>query len=263
MAHITPLPHHIGGVTNSAMKFHAPLLKGMLIKRYKRFMADVTLDSGEVVTAHCANSGSMLSVNEPGAEVWLSPAKNPDRKLKYTWEMIRVGRSLVGINTQHPNAIVAEAIEKGKVPGLSRQSLGAGQKAYETLRREVKYGKNSRIDILLEYADGRNCYVEVKNVTLRRDLTKGAPAEFPDGVTARGAKHLVEMTDMIKEGHRAVMVYLVQRGDADSMVIARDIDPAYGEALDKARKAGVEVVVLGCKLSKDSVNAAGILEFRD
>ena len=236
------------------MKFHAPLLKGTLIKRYKRFMADVTLETGETVTAHCANSGSMLSVNEPGSEVWLSPAKNPDRKLKFTWEMIRIGRSLVGINTQHPNAIVAEAIEKGKIPGLT---------GYETLRREVKYGKNSRIDILLEYADGKNCYVEVKNVTMRRDLAKGAPAEFPDGVTARGAKHLVEMTDMIKQGHRAVMVYLVQRGDATSMVIARDIDPTYGETLDQARKDGVEVIVLGCKLGKNGVNASGILEIRD
>ena len=153
------------------MKFHAPLIKGQLIKRYKRFMADVTLANGDVVTAHCANSGSMISVDEPGAEVWLSPAKNPDRKLKFTWEMIQIKRSLVGINTQHPNTLVAEAIVAGKVPSLT---------GFDNLRREVKYGNNSRIDVLLEMADGRNCYVEVKNVTMRRDLTKGAPPRYAE-----------------------------------------------------------------------------------
>ncbi|MDD9878551.1 MAG: DNA/RNA nuclease SfsA [Magnetovibrio sp.] len=234
------------------MKFHAPLLKGTLIKRYKRFMADVTLETGDVVTAHCANSGSMLSVNEPGAEVWLSPAQNPERKLKFTWEMIRIKRALVGINTQHPNKLVAEAIEAGKVPELA--GLGA-------LRCEVKYGKNSRIDILLESDDGARCYVEVKNVTMRRDLTKGQPAEFPDGVTARGAKHLVELSDMVKEGHRAVMFYLMQRSDADAVTIARDIDPAYGEALDKARAQGVEVLAYGCKLTPKDIRVAGRLDF--
>lgn len=235
------------------MKFHAPLLKGRLIKRYKRFMADVVLDDGATVTAHCANSGSMLSVNEPDAEVWLSPAKNPDRKLKYTWEMIRIGRSLVGINTQHPNALVAEAIEKGRVGEL---------KGFESLRREVKYGKNSRIDILLEDAKKGLCYVEVKNVTMRRDLKPGAPVEFPDGVTARGAKHLVELSDMVKQGHRAVMFYLVQRGDGSGGVtIARDIDPEYGKALDAAKKAGVEIVAYGCTLTPDEIKVAKPLRF--
>ena len=234
------------------MKFHAPLIKGQLIKRYKRFMADVTLANGDVVTAHCANSGSMISVDEPGAEVWLSPAKNPDRKLKFTWEMIQIKRSLVGINTQHPNTLVAEAIVAGKVPSLT---------GFDNLRREVKYGNNSRIDVLLEMADGRNCYVEVKNVTMRRDLTKGAPVEFPDGITARGAKHLAELSDMVREGHRGVMFYLLQRDDADSMAIARDIDPAYGEALDKARKSGVEVIAFNCKLTPKEINVAKSVEF--
>ena len=234
------------------MKFHAPLIKGQLIKRYKRFMADVTLANGDVVTAHCANSGSMISVDEPGAEVWLSPAKNPDRKLKFTWEMIQIKRSLVGINTQHPNTLVAEAIVAGKVPSLT---------GFDNLRREVKYGNNSRIDVLLEMTDGRNCYVEVKNVTMRRDLTKGAPVEFPDGITARGTKHLAELSNMVKEGHRAVMFYLLQRGDADSMAIARDIDPTYGEALDKARKSGVEVIAFNCKLTPKEINVAKSVEF--
>ena len=169
------------------MKFHAPLVKGTLVKRYKRFMADVTLEDGTVVTAHCANSGSMLSVNEPAAEVWISPAANPDRKLKWTWELIRIGKTLVGINTALPNAIVAEAIEAGKVAELT---------GYETLRREVKYGQNSCIDILLEDPKKGLCYVEIKNVTMRRDLADG-PLEFPDGVTSRGAKHLVELADMV------------------------------------------------------------------
>ena len=234
------------------MKFHAPLIKGQLIKRYKRFMADVRLENGVLVTAHCANSGSMLSVNEPGAEVWLSPAKNPDRKLKFTWEMIRIKRSLVGINTQHPNTLVAEVLAAGKVPSLT---------GVENLRREVKYGKNSRIDVLLEMADGQHCYVEVKNVTMRRDLTKGAPAEFPDGVTARGAKHLVELSDMVKQGHRAVMFYLLQRGDANRMTISRDIDPNYGEVLDNARRAGVEVVAFNCKLTSKAITVAKPVEF--
>ena len=234
------------------MKFHAPLIKGQLVKRYKRFMADVRLENSVVVTAHCANSGSMLSVNEPGAEVWLSPAKNPDRKLKFTWEMIRIKRSLVGINTQHPNTLVAEALAAGKVPTLT---------GFENLRREVKYGKNSRIDVLLEMADGQHCYVEVKNVTMRRDLTKGAPAEFPDGVTARGAKHLVELSDMVKQGHRAVMFYLLQRGDANRMTISRDIDPNYGEVLDNARRAGVEVVAFNCKLTSKAITIAKPVEF--
>jgi len=233
------------------MKFPDPLLRGKLIKRYKRFMADVELqdapNKGRIVTAHCANSGSMLSVNEPGAEVWLSPARNPDRKLKFTFEMIKIGRTLVGINTALPNAIVAEAIEAGKIPELT---------GYETLRREVKYGVNSRIDMLLENATGdesEKCYVEVKNVTMKRDLAKKAPVEFPDGVTARGAKHLVELSGMVGDGHRAVMFYLVQRHDAPSFTIAADIDPVYAQALEKARKAGVEVLCYGAKLSKTGI----------
>ncbi|MEE8350956.1 MAG: DNA/RNA nuclease SfsA [Rhodospirillales bacterium] len=237
------------------MKFPDPLLRGKLIKRYKRFLADVELEDGSVVTAHCANSGSMLSVNEPEAEVWLSPARNPDRKLKFTFEMIKIGRTLVGINTSLPNAIVAEAIEGCKIPEL----IG-----YETLRREVKYGVNSRIDILLENKNADKCYVEVKNVTMKRDLGKDAPVEFPDGVTARGTKHLVELSDMVRDGHRAVMFYLVQRHDAPSFTIAADIDPVYAQTLEKAQKAGVEVLCYRAKLSKTgiAVNAPVALAFQ-
>lgn len=228
------------------MKFPDPLIKGRLIKRYKRFLTDVELADGTVVVAHCANSGSMESVKEPGAEVWISPARNPDRKLRYTWEMIRIGDTLVGINTSLPNMIVSEAIEAGRVPELA---------GYASLRREVKYGKNSRIDILLEDDVKPMCYVEIKNTTMRRDL-EGGPVEFPDAVTSRGAKHLVELADMVKDGHRAVMFYLVQREDADAFTVARDIDPAYAEGLEIAMKSGVEVVCYACALSPQEISVA-------
>lgn len=231
------------------MKFPDPLIPGRLIKRYKRFLTDVELADGSVVVAHCANSGSMLSVNEPGAEVWLSPSRNPDRKLKYTWELIRIGETLVGINTSLPNLIVSEAIEAGKVPELT---------GYASLRREVKYGKNSRIDILLEDDAKPKCYVEVKNTTMRRNLADG-PAEFPDAVTSRGTKHLVELSDMIAEGHRAVMFYLVQREDTASFTVAGDIDPVYAEALQTAMAAGVEVLCYACAMSTDEITVAHAL----
>ena len=229
------------------MKFPDPLLRGTLISRYKRFLADIELDSGETVTAHCANSGSMLSVNEPGSEVFLSPARNLDRKLKYTWEMIRVGRTLVGINTSLPNGLVEEAVLDGTIVELG---------GYGSLRREIKYGKNSRIDLLLEDIDKKKCYVEVKNVTMKRDLSKGAPVEFPDGVTARGAKHLVELADMVAAGHRAVMMYLVQRQDSRTFSIASDIDPVYAKGLRTAIAAGVEILCYGCKLTATEIRVA-------
>ena len=222
------------------MKFPDPLLRGRLVRRYKRFLSDVELDGGELVTAHCANPGSMIGLAEPGSEVWLSPARNPARKLRYSWEMIRIGEGLVGINTSHPNGIVADAIAAGRVAELA---------GYGGIRREVKYGRNSRIDLLLE-ADGRPpCYVEVKNVHLKR----GAGAEFPDSVTARGAKHLVELSDMVAAGARAVMFYLVQREDCDDFAIAGDIDPNYATMLDKALAAGVEAICYCCKLTTEAI----------
>ncbi len=233
------------------MKFPDPLIRGRLVKRYKRFLADVELDGGDMVTAHCANSGSMLSVREPGSEVWLSPARNPERKLRYTWELIRVGRGLVGINTGLPNRLVEEAIVDGTIGELG---------GYSSLRREVKYGKNSRIDILLEDEALGKCYVEVKNVTMKRDPSPAAPAEFPDGVTARGTKHLAELSDMVADGHRAVMVYLVQRQDSKRFTVARDIDPAYGAALDHAIGAGVEILCYGCKLTPKQIRVAVPIE---
>lgn len=235
------------------MKFKTPLIPGKLIKRYKRFLTDVELENGDIVVAHCANSGSMLSVNDPGAPVWLSPANDPKRKLKFTWELVQIGDAMVGVNTQHPNRIVADAIEAGQVPELT---------GYDSLRREVKYGKNSRIDILLESENKPMCYVEVKNTTMRRDLTPGAPAEFPDSVTVRGAKHLDELSDMVREGHRAVMFYLVQRDDADAFTVAADIDPTYAKRLDAAMKAGVEVVAYTCSVSPQEIIVTKPVEVR-
>ncbi len=229
------------------MKFTAPLIEGVLVKRYKRFLTDVKLASGEIVVAHCANPGSMLSVNEPGARVWLSPAQNPERKLKFTWEIIEMNGHLVGINTAHPNLIVSDAISDGKIKEL---------KGYETLKREQKYGKNSRIDILLTSEGKPPCYVEVKNVTMKRGTGPKDPAEFPDSVTARGAKHLVEMSDMVAKGARAVMVYLVQRADCSTFTIAADIDPTYAKGLKNALKAGVEAVCYGCEVSPNGVTIA-------
>jgi len=226
-----------------------PLVTGTLIKRYKRFLADVELDSGEVLTAHVANPGSMMGLDTPGSKVWLSKSDNPKRKLAYSWELLEVTGALVGINTMHPNKITAEGIVSGAIKELA---------GYGTLRREVKYGKSSRIDILLEDGpDGRPAYVEVKNVHLSR---RPPLAEFPDSVTARGAKHLVELGDMVEAGHRAVMLYLIQRTDCDRFALARDIDPKYAESLDLARKRGVEVLAYGCTISPSAINVAQALK---
>lgn len=222
------------------MRFPTPLLRGRLVRRYKRFLSDVILDSGEEVIAHCANPGAMTGLMEPGAEVWLSESRNPARKLRYSWELVRVGDGLVGINTGLPNAIVAEAIAAGGVPALA---------GYESIRREVKYGVNSRIDLLLEDAQRPKCHVEVKNVHLRRV----EDAEFPDCVTLRGAKHLRELASVARDGGRAVLFYLVQRTDCQRMAVAADIDPGYAAAFREAREQGVEVLCYACRLSTDSI----------
>lgn len=218
------------------MRFHAPLVHAILIQRYKRFLADVRFDTGEVVTAHVANPGTMLGLVTPGDEVWLSPATNPERKLQWNWELVNDKGHLVGINTAHPNGLVAEALKADAISEL---------RGYATHRREVKYGKNSRIDILLEGNGKPSCYLEVKNVHMKR----GPDACFPDCVTARGAKHLEELSDMMRAGHRAVMLYLVQRDDCRDFTFADDIDPTYAAAFDRARAAGVEALSYACRLS--------------
>lgn len=228
------------------MKFDNSLTEGRLIKRYKRFLADVELADGSTVVAHCANSGSMLGCKDPGSRVLLSPNTNPKAKLDWRWEMVEVDGALVGINTSHPNKLVEQAILDGTIAELQ---------GYASLRREVKYGGNSRIDILLE--DPGLCYVEVKNVTLR----VGDEAQFPDAVTARGTKHLRELTDMVADGHRAVMVYLVQRPDCRHFRPAADIDPTYADALQAAHGAGVEVLCYQCALSPSAIEVQGPLPY--
>lgn len=232
------------------MKFPTPLVRGTLLRRYKRFLADVELDGRGTVTAHCANPGSMLSVNAPGSEVWLSQSPDPARKLRYSWELIRVGDTLVGINTQHPNRLVEEAIRDKKIPELA---------GYAALRREVRYGANSRIDLLLEDPQRPSCHVEVKNVTMKRDLAPSAPAEFPDSPTARGKKHLDELARVAARGGRAVMFFLVQRQDARAFAVAADIDPAYARGLARAKAEGVEVLCYGCRVSPREIHLAGPL----
>jgi sugar fermentation stimulation protein A len=230
------------------MRFLAPLVPATLVKRYKRFLADVVLPSGETITAHCANPGSMIGLAAPGARVWLSKSDNPNRKLSHSWELIEVdlggGPELVGINTAHPNALAGEAIAAGEIPELA---------GYASIRREVKYGQNSRVDFLLEAPDRPRCYVEVKNVHLMR---RPGLAEFPDAVTKRGAKHLVELSAMVAAGARAVMLYLIQIGSAERFALARDIDPAYGRAYDTARAAGVEALARRCRISHEGIEVA-------
>jgi len=227
------------------MKFPTPLIRGRLVQRYKRFLADVVLDSGETITATCSNTGSMLGLLTPGVPVWLSVSDSPTRKYPHVWELIEAdlghGSQLVGINTSHPNKLVATAIGEGRMAPL---------KGYGSLRREVKYGLNSRIDILLEQAGKPDCYVEIKNVHMMR---RHGHAEFPDSVTERGAKHLRELTDMVREGHRSVMVFLIQRADAEELRLARDIDVAYGAAFDAASKAGVEALAYRCVLNPEGI----------
>lgn len=209
-----------------------PLVAGRLVKRYKRFLADVTLDDGRLVTAHSANTGSMMGCAEPGSRVWLSESDNPKRKLAYTWELVEAGPGVVvGIHTGRANGLVEAAIREGRIPALSGATA---------IRREVRYGRNSRIDLLLEFDHGPPCHVEVKNVTLVRD----GVALFPDAVTARGTKHLAEMSEVVRAGGRAVMVYCVQRGDGDVLSPAEQIDPTYARALRTALASGVEAYAL-------------------
>jgi sugar fermentation stimulation protein A len=238
------------------MKFTHPFIPGILVERYKRFLADVTLAGGVTVTASCPNTGSMLGLTKPGSKVWLSESDSPTRKYRHTWELIEadlgVGPQLVGINTGRPNALVTEAIQTELIPELS---------GYSTLRREVKYGLNSRIDVLLSGGpDSRDCYIEVKNVHLMREA---GLAEFPDSKTERGAKHLRELASMVDQGHRAVMVFLVQRSDAESFRVAADLDPTYAAAFQTAAASGVEMLCYRCRLSPSEIAIEKRLEIAD
>ncbi len=228
------------------MRFPSPLARGRLVKRYKRFLADVALDGGEAVTAACPNTGSMRGLAAPGVPVWLSRSSSATRKYPLTWEMVEAdlgaGPKLVGVNAHLPNGIAAEAIALGRAPELA---------GYERLAREVKYGRSSRIDILLSDPVLGDAHVEVKNVHLMRE---NGLAEFPDSVTERGRKHLEELSDLANAGRRAVMLFVIQREDAEAFALARDIDPAYADAFDAARRAGVEAYAYRCRLTPEGVD---------
>ena len=222
-----------------------PLVRGRLQKRYKRFLADVTLDDGQSVTAHCANPGSMLGLAAPGARVWLSRSTNPKRKLAWSWELVEIdmgdGPVLVGIHSSAANRIAGEALAAGAIPELT---------GYQTIRPEVAYGTGSRVDFVLQSPDRRTAYVEVKNVHLSRQPGLG---EFPDSVTARGTKHLGELAKVAAGGKRAVMLYIIQRGDNRSFRLANDIDPAYAMAYQVARQAGVEMLCYDCQVTTSAI----------
>lgn len=216
------------------------LIPGVLIKRYKRFLADVRLDSGRIVTAHCPNSGSMRGCSEPGRKVYLSYHDNPKRKLKYTWELIEMPASLVGINTLTPNRLVKKSVAAGAVAALC---------GYDNIYPEVKTTEGSRLDLLLTGRDKPNCYVEIKNCTLVED----GSAFFPDAVTARGRKHLKELQRLAGLGHLCVMFYLIQRMDAKSFQPATQIDPAYARELKCAVQNGIEILVYDVRIDLQGI----------
>lgn len=224
------------------MNFATPLIPATLIRRYKRFLADCQLPDGQEITAHCANPGSMMGLAEPGMRVWLEQNDDPKKKLNYGWRLVdHENGHFTGVDTSVPNRALRASLEAGDIAELA---------AYKSVRPEVKYGENSRIDFLLTQPGLRDCYVEVKSVTLCR---QPGLAEFPDSVTKRGTKHLGELTNMVQQGHRSVMLYLVQRTDCQRFQLAADIDPAYAAAFVEAQTAGVERLIYTTNISPQEI----------
>lgn len=232
------------------MNFAAPLNGGRLVQRYKRFFADVVLDDGTEVTAHCPNPGAMLGLNMPGLRVWLSVSDNPKRKLSHTLELVEADGSLIGINTMLPNRLVAEALAADAIPELT---------GYDVHRREVKYGEASRVDFLLTHPDRPACWLEVKNCHLRRE---GTLAEFPDCVAARSARHLKDLAREVGRGDRAVQLFVVQRTDCDAFAACAELDPVYARGLGEAAAAGVEVLVYRCAIDPGAITIADRIPWR-
>jgi sugar fermentation stimulation protein A len=230
------------------MQFVSKLTPATLARRYKRFLADVVLDNGDMMTVHVANPGAMTGLDRPFSRIWISNSDNPMRKLPFSWELVEAdfgtGPELVGVNTANPNMLVADVLGTGLIPEL---------RDYASVRREVKYGTNSRVDFLLESKGRRPCYLEVKNVHLMR---KPGLAEFPDCVTARGAKHLGELATVVAGGARAVQLYIIQIPSADRFAVAREIDPAYAIAFDRARARGVEMLAWRCAVTVEGIEIA-------
>ncbi len=236
------LPNLADARTSKAMEFATPLIPARLVRRYNRFLSDMILEeTGQEVRAHCPNPGAMLGLKDPGMRCWLEPNDDPKKKLDYGWRLVELEDGhMAGIDTSIPNRVVGEGLRAGKVASLA---------AYTTIRPEVKYGTNSRVDFLLTGEGLPDAYVEVKSVTLR----DGDWAEFPDCVTARGAKHLAELTEMVAQGHRAVMLFLIQRTDCARFKLAADLDPNYARAFDAARAAGVEAICYGTDITVNGV----------
>lgn len=230
------------------MRFATPLVPARLIRRYMRFLADVELEDGRVVKAHCPNPGSMMGLKDGGTRVWLEPNDDPRKKLDWGWRLVELDSGFVGIDTGAANRIVSEALHAG-IDGLD---------GYENIRPEVKYREKSRVDFLLSGAGRRDCYLEVKSVTLSREP---GLAEFPDSVTARGAKHLGDLAAMVAQGHRAVLLFAIQRGDCTRVDLARDLDPTYAAAFEAAVAAGVEVMCFDCTISPEEISLAGRVPF--
>ncbi len=233
------------------MDFQTPLLPARLIKRYKRFLADIELETGEIVTAHCANPGSMMGLAVPDTRVWVEPNDDPKKKLNYSWKLNEYpDGTFCVIDTSIANRVVKEALSLRKIEELS---------SFSGFRPEVKYGDKSRVDFLLEDSSLGNLYLEVKSVTLSRHPKL---AEFPDSVTARGAKHLNELSEVVTQGARAALFYVVNRTDCDVVDVARDIDPTYAKALDDVKANGVEVYAYGCDISPKGVTLANSIALR-
>ncbi len=230
------------------MRFSSQLIPGTLVQRYKRFLADVRLDGGEIVTAHCTNTGSMMGCKEPGSAVYISRSDKLTRKLAYTWELIQANGTWVGINTLHPNRLVAEAVKSGALCELDR---------YPAVRREVVTRKGTRLDLCLEGRDC-HCYVEVKNVTLK---VAGAAA-FPDAISERGTKHLKELIRLKRKGYRAAVVFVIQRDDCEIFRPADEIDPEYGRWLRLALRAGVEILPYRAEVTPEEIVLGARLETR-
>lgn len=230
------------------MHFTSKLTSAMLARRYKRFLADVVFDTGDMTTVHVANPGPMTGLDRPFSRVWLSDSGNQLRKFPLTWELVEAdlgsGPELIGVNTTQPGQLVAEALAAGQIPEL---------REYASVRRQVKYGANSRIDFLLEDAARAPCYVEVNNVHFMR---RPRLAEFPDAVTDRGAAHLDELAALLTSGARALLLFIIQIASADRFAIARDIDPAYAEAFARARAKGVQALAWRCRLSEEGIDMA-------
>jgi sugar fermentation stimulation protein A len=232
------------------MRFPKPLERGRLVQRYKRFLADVELDGGRLVTAHCPNPGAMLGLNSPGFPVWLSRSEAPTRKLPHTLELVEADGGLVGVNTMHPNRLAAEALAEGLIPELA---------GYAQVKPEVRYGEASRVDFLLTSPERPPCFLEIKNCHLSRG---GGLAEFPDCVAARSLKHLRELSREVEAGARAVMLFVIQRTDCERFDTAHDLDPAYAKGLIEAAAKGVEILAYACDISPEAIRLVRPIPWR-